>query len=114
MPKSGTKVNRICREAAIALFSYAGFIVVVCFVVLHFTAWRPSEPVAPEPFYTTLPNVNMQHLPPPKAAAVLKTLNVRRCHCGCMRSVASCRNHHGSCTESIVAAQGEVDAAGKR
>jgi hypothetical protein len=114
MPKSRTKLNQTSRKAAIALFFYAGFIVAVCFVVLHFTAWRQSEPAAREPFYTMLPNVNMEHLPPPKAEAVLKTLNVRRCHCGCMRSVASCRNHHGSCTESIVAAQGEVDAVARR
>jgi hypothetical protein len=114
VPRNCTKPNQTSRKAAIALSSYAGFIVVVCFVVLHFTAWRQPEPVAPEPFYTTLPSVNMEHLPPSKAATVLRTLNVRRCHCGCMRSVASCRNHHGSCTESIVAAQDEVDAAARR
>ena len=77
----------------------------------HFTAWRQSERVAKEPFYTTIPGVNLEQLPPEKAGAVIKKLNVWRCHCGCMRSVASCRNNHKSCTESIVAAQDEANAA---
>ncbi len=93
---------------------YAGFIVVVCFLVLRFTLWNQSEADAPEPFYTTLPGVNMERLSPKRTAVVLKTLNLRRCHCGCMRSVASCRNHHDSCTESIAAAQDEANAAGQR
>jgi hypothetical protein len=58
--------------------------------------------------------VNMEHLTPDRANAVLKKLNVQRCHCGCMRSVASCRNHHDSCTESMVAAQDEINAAKRR
>ena len=115
MPKSITKrKDQVGRKAALALFLYAGFIVGVCFLVLRFTVWRQSEPVAPEPFYTTLPAVNMERLPPAKVEVVLKTLNVRRCHCGCMRSVASCRNHHDSCTESIVTAQDEVDTVRRR
>jgi hypothetical protein len=114
MPKNSTKLNQLSRKAAIALFLYAGFILAFCFLVARFTAWRQSEPVAKEPFYTTLPGVNMENLPPAKADAVLKKLNVRRCHCECMRSVASCRNHHDSCTESIVAAQDEVNVARRR
>ena len=86
----------------------------VCFLVLRFTTWNQSEPAAPEPFYTTLPGVNLERLSPEKAEVVLKKLNLRRCHCGCMRSVASCRNHHHSCTESIVAAQDEANAIGQR
>src|SRR5450759_1871503 len=114
MPKNSTKLNQLSRKAAIALFLYAGFILAFRFLVARFTAWRQSETVTKEPFYTTLPGVNMENLPPAKAAAVLKKLNVRRCHCECMRSVASCRNHHDSCTESIVAAQDEVNAARRR
>ena len=105
------ELDRLDTTAAVELFLYAGFIVGFCFLWLHFTVWSQSEPVAKEPFYTTLPGVDMKHLPPAKADAVLKKLNVRRCHCECMRSVASCRNHHDSCTESIVAAQNEIDAA---
>src|ERR1035441_4607641 len=114
MRKNRAKLNQVSRNAATALFFYAGFILAVCFLVARFTAWGQAEPVAKEPFYLTLPGVNVDSLPPPKADAVLKKLNVERCHCGCMRSVASCRNHHSSCTESIVAARDEVDAAGRR
>jgi hypothetical protein len=114
MATSRTKLTRLNRKAATALFLYAGFIVGFCFLWVRFTIWSQSEPVAKEPFYNTLPGVNLEHLPPAKAEAVLKKLNVRRCHCGCMRSVASCRNHHDSCTESIVAAQDEIDAAKRR
>src|ERR1035437_1042084 len=102
MPKNSTKLNQLSRKAAIALFLYAGFILAFCFLVARFTAWRQSEPVAKEPFYTTLPGVNMENLPPAKADAVLKKLNVRRCHCECMRSVASCRNHHDRSEERRV------------
>ena len=85
MPKNSTRRNQLNRKAAAALFLYAGFIVGVCFLVLRFTVWNQSEPDAPEPFYTTLPGVNMERLPPAKAEVVLKKLNLRRCHCGCMR-----------------------------
>ena len=114
MATNRTKLTQLNRKAATALLLYAGFIVVFCFLWSRFTIWSQSEPVAKEPFYTTIPGVNMEHLPPAKADAVLKKLNVRRCHCECMRSVASCRNHHDSCTESIVAAQDEIDAAKRR
>ena len=112
MLKSSKRLRELNRKAAAALFLYAGIIVGVCFLVLRFTVWKQSEAAAPEPFYTTLPGVNMERLSPAKAEAVLKKLNLRRCHCGCMRSVASCRNHHDSCTESIVAAQDEASAVG--
>jgi len=114
MAKNSTKLKQLTRKAAIALFFYAGFILGFCFLVARFTAWRQPEPVAKEPFYITLPGVNMENLAPAKSDAVLKKLNVRHCHCGFMRSVASCRNHHDSCTESIVAAQDEVNAAKRR
>ena len=114
MAKIRTKLTRLNRKAATALLLYAGFIVAFCFLWLRFTIWGHSQPVAKEPFYTTVPGVNMGNLPPAKADAVLKKLNVRRCHCGCMRSVASCRTHHDSCTESIAAAQDEIDAAKRR
>src|ERR1039458_10242644 len=91
MATNRTKLTQLNRKAATALLLYAGFIVAFCFLWLRFTIWGHSQPVAKEPFYTTVPGVNMEHLPPEKADAVLKKLNVRRCHCGCMRSVASCR-----------------------
>jgi hypothetical protein len=114
MPKNPQKLKELKRKAAIALFLYAGFILGFCFLVVNFTAWSDLKPAAKEPFYTTVPGVNMKNLRPEKADAVLKKLNVLRCPCECMRSVASCRNHHSSCTESIVDAQNEVDAARRR
>lgn len=114
MATSRTKLTRLNRKAATALPLYAGFIVAFCFLWLRFTIWSRSEPVAKEPFYTTIPGVNTENLPLAKADAVLRKLNLRRYHCGCMRSVASCRNHHDSCAESIAAAQDEIDAAKQR
>ena len=111
MPKISRKRSQLERKAAIALFLYAGVIVGFTFLVLRFTAWRQSEPDAEAPFYAGLPGVNMSHLPPAAASAVVKKLNLQRCHCGCLRSVAGCRNRHDSCTDSIVAAQAEVNAA---
>ena len=114
MRKNLARLNEVSRNAAIALFLYAGFILGVCFLVARYTVWSQSEPVAKAPFFTTLPGVNMEQLPPDKVEALLKKLNVQRCHCGCMRSVASCRNLHSSCTESIVTARDEVNAASWR
>jgi hypothetical protein len=111
MPKNRTRLNQLNRKAATALVPYVGFILVVCSLVLQFTAWRQSELTQKEPFYTTLPGVDITHLPKAKAEAVLEKLNLQRCHCGCMRSVAGCRNRHHSCIESTVAAQAEVNAA---
>ena len=111
MAKNGIKLTQLTRSAATALFFLVSFILGFCFLWLRLTVWNQSEPVGTEPFYSKLPGVNMEHLPPAKADAVLKKLNVLRCHCECMRSVASCRNHHDSCTESIAAARDEIDAA---
>ena len=113
MPRNRGNLKQLNRKAAAALFLYAGFILGFCFLVVNFTAWSHLKPASKEPFYTTLPGVNMQKLPPEKEAAVLKKLNAMRCGCECMRTVASCRNHHSSCTESIVAAQEEVNAAAR-
>jgi hypothetical protein len=114
MPRNRESLKQLNRKAAAALILYAGFILGFCFLVVNFTAWSHLKPAPKEPFYTTIPGVNLENLPPEKADAVLKKLNVLRCHCECMRTVASCRNHHSSCTESIVAAQNEVNAAARR
>jgi hypothetical protein len=114
MPKNSTRLNQLHRKAATALFLCSGVILGVSFLLIHFTVWRHSELAPKEPFYSILPGVDMAHLPKAKAEAVLEKLNLQRCHCGCMRSVASCRNHHYSCAESIVSARDEVKAAGRR
>jgi hypothetical protein len=111
MRKISRRRNQLEREAAIALFLCAGFIVGCIILVLRFTTWRQLAAAAEVPLYAALPGVNMANLPPAAAGAVVKKLNLQRCHCGCLRSVAGCRNRHDSCTESIVAAQDEVNAA---
>ena len=114
MPRNSENLKQLNRKAATALFLYAGFILGFCFLVVNFTAWSHLKPATKEPFYAALPGVNMGNLPPERAAAVLNKLNALRCRCECMRTVASCRNHHSSCTESLVVAQEEVDAAERR
>jgi hypothetical protein len=56
-------------------------------------------------FYSELPGVDLRQVAPARLRALLKRLNTQRCPCGCMRTVASCRNHHASCPESIAAAR---------
>jgi hypothetical protein len=73
---------------------------------------QPRSPEA-EPFYTNLPGVDLSGIPPAKLQALLKRLNVQRCTCDCGRSVASCRNNHSSCTNSLAAARAAVEAAKK-
>ena len=82
MPNHSARRNQVNRKAAAALWLYAGFIVGVCFLVLRFTVWNLSETEAPEPFYSTVPGVNMERLPPANLEVLLKKLNLRRCHCG--------------------------------
>ena len=70
MPKKHEKLKQLNRKAAAALFLYAGFILGFCFFVVNVTAWSHLKPAPKEPFYTTLPGVNMQNLPPEKVDTV--------------------------------------------
>jgi hypothetical protein len=78
--------------------------------MLQATVWNQPAPAEPT-FYATLPGVDLSALSSQQRAAVLKLLNARRCPCECMRTVASCRNHHGSCTLSLAEARAVVAAA---
>ena len=111
MPKSRAQIQRLDRRAAASLLICAGFIVGGSFLVLSLTVWRGSVPVEKEVFYRTLPGVDMGGLAPERAETLLKQLNAQRCHCGCMRTMAGCRNHHGSCTESLAIGRDAVAAA---
>src|ERR1035437_2840131 len=82
-----------------------------CFVLLQATAWKQLRSPEVDAFYTELPDVDLSGVPPAKLQALLKRLNVQRCTCDCGRSVASCRNHHRSCTNSLAAAREAVEAA---
>ena len=105
--------GRLSRDAAIKLCLCAAFILGVCFALLQGTSWKQLRSPEVEPFYTQLPDVDLSGVPPAKLPALLKRLNVQRCTCDCGRSVASCRNHHRSCTNSLAAAREAVAAAKK-
>src|SRR5437016_3064043 len=112
MRSSRARLQKIDRKAALTLVICVGSILAASCLVLALTVWRP-EPVEKEPFYTTLPGVDMAGVPPEKAEAMLKKLNVQRCPCECMRTIASCRNHHDSCQLSLGVAREAVKAAKK-
>ena len=79
-------------------------------LLLQSMVWnQPPEP--PEPFYATIPDLDLKDVPPAKADALVKEWNVRRCPCDCMRTIASCRNHHRSCTFSLRIAGDGIAAA---
>jgi hypothetical protein len=106
--------NRIVREAALNFMLCAGIILGATGLVMFATVW--SRPVARDRdlFYTNLPEVDLSGVPPTRLPALLRELNSRRCTCGCMRTIAGCRNHHGSCALSKAAAQAAVAAARKQ
>ncbi len=79
--------------------------------MLQSTVWNQPVVKQRESFYTTLPGVDLSTVPPAKLPALLKDLNTRRCPCECLRTVASCRNHHGTCTYSLAIARQAADAA---
>ena len=111
MPKRD--LARLSRAAAIRLALSVAFVLGVCCLFLWQTVWTGTPPAKPEPFYTELPGVDLTGLPPEKKEALLKRLNRQRCPCDCMRTVASCRNHHGSCSMSLVEARKAVEEARK-
>ena len=112
MPKRD--LGRLSRAAAIRLALNVVFVLGFCCLFLWQTVWTRTPPAKPEPFYTELPGVNLTRLPPEKKEALLKRLNRQRCPCDCMRTVASCRNHHGSCSMSLVEARQPLEEALKR
>jgi len=114
MARKTAGLDRLSRDAAIKVCLCAGFVLVVCFALLLETDWKQSRSTEGEPFYTTLPDVDLSGIPPTKLHALLKRLNVQRCPCDCGRSVASCRNNHRSCTNSLTAAREAVAALKKK
>ena len=103
-------MQRIERRAALTVVVCVGIILSLSCLALSLTVWRPSEPAEKEPFYTTMPGVDMTGVPSEKAQAVLKRLSPQRCPCECMRTVASCRNHHESCQLSRATSRAAVEA----
>jgi hypothetical protein len=102
--------NRIVRRAAIPLAACVILIFGFTCIMMQSTVWNSTAIPAAEPFYTTLPGVDLRGVPAAKLPALLKQLNTRRCPCECLRTVASCRNHHGTCSFSLAIAK-EATAA---
>ena len=111
MPKR--KLTMLTRGAAVRLAFQLALLLGATSLVLALILMG-TPPTKPEAFYTELPGVDLSGLPPEKKATLLKQLNRQRCTCDCGRTVASCRNNHGSCSLSLAAAREAVEAARKR
>jgi len=110
MARRNRSLERTGRAAAIrASLSIVAVLGISC-LLLRSTVWTPTA-AAPEPFYAAIPGVDLKAAPPAKAEALVKEWNVRRCPCDCMRTIASCRNHHRSCTVSLRIAGDGIAAA---
>ena len=107
------ELPRISRAAAIRLTLSVALILGVTCLVLQLNVWHDAAPAEADQYYTELPGVDLSGLQPAEKEAVLKRLNAMRCPCDCMRTIASCRNHHGSCTTSLAIARQAVEAAKK-
>lgn len=105
--------DRITRQAALKLAACAVIIFGFTCIMMWSTVWNRPVVREREPFYTTLPGVDLSGVPPAKLPALLRDLNTRRCPCECLRTVASCRNHHDSCSYSVAIAKQAVEAARK-
>jgi hypothetical protein len=111
MPKR--KVTGLTRGAAVRLaLNVALLLGATCLALALISTGTP--PAKPDPFYAELPGADLAGLPPERKATMLKHLNRQRCTCGCGRSVASCRNNHGSCSLSLAAAREAVESARKQ
>ena len=110
MARPKMPLERISRAAAIRLSVCVAVVLGLSCLLLQSTVWNQRF-AAPEPFYRTIPDVDTSALAPAKVEGLLKEWNVRPCTCGCMRTVASCRNHHTTCTLSLsIAAEGVAAA----
>ncbi len=105
--------DRTARRAAISLAACVLLILGFTCIMMQSTVWNRAAIPAAEPFYTTLPGVDLSGVPAAKLPALLKQLNTRRCPCECMRTVAGCRNHHATCNFSLAIAKDAVAAAAR-
>jgi len=88
----------ISRRAATKLSICVAVIFSFTCLVLATTVWNRKS--APEPFYASIPGIDLSHLTTAQSQELLQRLNTERCPCECMRTVASCRNNHG-CSLSL-------------
>jgi hypothetical protein len=110
---SSRRIAQLSRGALIPLILSLALVLGGAGLVLSLTV-RTNPAPAEERSYTDLPGVDLSGLAPEKKSALLKTFNRQGCPCGCMRTVASCRNHHDSCSLSLTAARQAAAAARKR
>ena len=108
------ELPRITRAAAIRVTLSVALVLGGSCLILQSTVWHNAEPAEADQYYTELPGVDLSGLQPAEKEEVLKRLNKRHCPCDCMRTIASCRNRHSSCTTSLVIARQAVEAAKKR
>jgi hypothetical protein len=110
MTRRKMSLERTTQAAAIRLSVCVGVVLGLSCLLLQSTVWN-QPPAAPEPFYRTIPDVDTSALAPEKLEGLLKEWNARGCNCGCLRTVASCRNNHTACTLSLSIADAGVAAA---
>jgi len=104
MLRRDQRIERTTRQAATAVG--ACVIAIVGSAGLFLQALRRTQPAGAErvAFYTAIPDIDLRSVDRARLPDLLRQLNTRRCPCGCMRTVAGCRNHHRSCPDSIAAA----------
>ena len=110
MTRRKMSLERVTWAAAIRLSVCVAVVLGLSCLLQQSTVWN-ERAEAPEPFYRTIPDVDTSSLAPEKVEGLLKEWNVRPCTCGCIRTVASCRNHHTACTLSLSIADESVAAA---
>ena len=104
-------LSRISRAAAIRVTLSVALVLGASCLVLQSTVWHDTEPAEADQYYTELPGVDLGGLQPAEKEALLKRLNKLHCPCDCLRTIASCRNRHTSCTMSLEIARQAVEAA---
>jgi hypothetical protein len=107
------ELSRISRAAAIRVALSVGLVLGATCLVLQSTVWHNNEPAEADQYYTELPGVDLKDLQPSEKEALLARLNKLHCPCDCLRTIASCRNRHTSCTMSLAIARQAAEAAKK-
>lgn len=113
MPNRAQFRDRTARQAAFSLAGCSLIIFGFTCIIMQSTVWNRPAVQTREPFYTWIPGVDLGRVPPARLLALLRDLNTRRCTCECMRTVASCRNHHSSCSFSVAIAKEAIAAASR-
>ena len=84
-------------------------------LIVGFTVGRMNDCVADDvraqPFYAMAPGLDPDDLPAPAREKLIAELNHRYCTCGCLMTLASCRNNHMSCRTSKRIGQQMIESA---